>query len=83
MDSNIDILTSENQAVTWGSTLANEQLRDAIEQVRSKSALLDRLTEQLTEIPTLRTSDRQISRNPEPFSGDDKNITHRQEIYGT
>jgi hypothetical protein len=149
MDSNIDTPTSENQAVTWGSTLAaclssfpailhilnteglssdplallafmrnptasqalhalfsslnsaytaahdeitinqnqlriaNEQLRDATEQARSKSALLDHLTERLTETPTPRTLDHRISRNPEPFSGDDKNIVYRQETYGT
>src|SRR5580692_472810 len=63
--------------------LVNEQLRDATEQVRSKSALLDRLTERLTEAPVPRASDRRISRDPEPFSGNDKNIANRQETYGT
>jgi hypothetical protein len=63
--------------------IVNEQLREAQEQARSKSALLDRLTKQLTETPVSRTSDRQISRDPEPFAGDDKNIAHHQETYGT
>jgi hypothetical protein len=63
--------------------LANEQLCDATEQVRSKSTLLDRLAEQLTEILIPRTSDCQISHDPELFSGNDKNIVHCQETYGT
>jgi hypothetical protein len=63
--------------------IVNEQLREAQEQARSKSALLDRLTERLTEIPVLRTLDRRISCDPELFAGDDKNIAHRQETYGT
>jgi hypothetical protein len=71
-----EITISQNQL-----RLVNEQLRDATEQARSKSALLDRLTERMTEAPISRTSDRRISRDPEPFSGDDKNIAHRQEIY--
>ena len=48
-----------------------------------KSVLLDRLTERLTETPVLRTSDRQISRDLEPFASDDKNIAYRQETYST
>jgi hypothetical protein len=52
------------------------------EQARSKSILLYRLTEQLTEALVPRTSDRQISRDPELFSGNDKNIANHQETYG-
>jgi hypothetical protein len=37
----------------------------------------------LTGILTPKPSDRQISHDPEPFSGNDKNIVHRQETYGT
>ena len=63
--------------------IVNEQLREAQEQARSKSTLLDRLTERLTETLVSRTPDRRISRDPEPFAGDDKNIAHRQETYST
>jgi hypothetical protein len=63
--------------------LANEQLREATEQVRSRTLLLDRLTERLADAPVPRVSDRRISRNPDPFSGDDKNIANRQETYAT
>jgi uncharacterized coiled-coil protein SlyX len=40
--------------------IVNKQLHEAQEQARSKSALLDRLTERLTETPVSRTSDRRI-----------------------
>ena len=63
--------------------LANEQLREATEQVRSRTLLLDRLTERLADAPASRVSDRRISCDSDPFSGDDKNITNRQETYAT
>src|SRR5580692_10341402 len=63
--------------------LANEQLREATEQVWSRTLLLDRLTERLADAPVSRVSDRRISRNPDPFSGDDKNIANCQETYAT
>ena len=56
--------------------IVNEQLREAQEQARSKSALLDCLTERLTETLVSRTPDRRISRDPELFASDDKNIAH-------
>ena len=73
-----EIAISQNQL-----RLANEQLRDATEQAQSKSILLDRLMERLTEAPMPRGSDRRISRDPDPFSGDDKNIANCQETYAT
>jgi hypothetical protein len=63
--------------------IVNDQLRDVQEQAWSKSILLDRLTERLMEALTPKASDHQISRDPEPFSGNNKNISNCQETYGT
>ena len=37
--------------------------------------------ERLTEVPMLRGFDHRISRGPDPFSNDDKNISNHQETY--
>jgi hypothetical protein len=63
--------------------LANKQLYEATEQVQSRTLLLDRLTERLADASAPRVSNRRISRDSDPFSGDDKNIANRQETYAT
>jgi hypothetical protein len=58
----------------------SRQAKSLSEQLATKTELADRLAFQITE-PRPASSTRRISRDPEKFSGDHKNITARQEQY--